>query len=209
VFRFLRPVIVTGIDVGGLNPDLADRLVQVQLRPIPEGDRKEEEELYAAWDAQRASIFGALLDLAAKAHAKLPKLPRQPLPRMADFARVLICVDDILDTSGMSRYREQLRRAGADSVTSDSFMARLIEMVYDTGDHGKTAVEILGAVDLRYYEARPVDWPRKARTVTTRLRKNAPALRAMGWTVTDDGGRNEDCVFKWTIRPPKEKRKND
>jgi hypothetical protein len=128
---------------------------------------------------------------------------------MADFARVLICVDDILGTSGMSRYREQLRRVGADSATSDSFIARLIEKVYDTGDHGKTAAEILRAVDLRYNEATPVDWPRMARTVTTRLRKNAPALRAMGWTVTDDGGRNEDSIMKWTIRPPKEKRKND
>lgn len=209
VFRFLRPVIITGIDVGGLNPDLADRLVQVQLCAISEDDRKEEEELYAAWDDQRASIFGALLDLAVKVHAKLPTLPRQPLPRMADFARVLICVDEILGTNGMPRYREQLRKGGADSATSDSFIAWLIQKRYNTGEYGQSAAEILQTVDLDYYQARPVDWPRKARTVTTRLRKNAPAMRAMGWTVTNDDGRNEDCIIKWTLRPPKEKRKND
>ena len=125
------------------------------------------------------------------------------------FARVLICVDKITGSAGMARYREQLRKANADSATSDSFVARLIEIRYDTGESGKTASEILCAVDLAYWQAKPVDWPRKARTVTTRLAKSAPALRKLGWTVDSDGGHNKDSIVKWAVRPPRENHEND
>jgi hypothetical protein len=38
--------------------------------------------------------------------------------------------------------------------------------------------------------------------VTTLLRRHAPALRELGWTVYDDGGRNKENATHWTVEPP-------
>ena len=107
VIQFRRCVVITGIDVGGLNADLTDRLVSIKLKPIEEDDRKPETELEAAWATDYAAVLGGLLDLAAKVHAMLPTLESGPLPRMADFGRVLAGVDRITDSNGMERYRSQ------------------------------------------------------------------------------------------------------
>ncbi|MGB3699310.1 MAG: hypothetical protein WBA05_17925, partial [Gordonia sp. (in: high G+C Gram-positive bacteria)] len=47
------------------------------------------------------------------------------------------------------------------------------------------------------------------RAVTTLLRRHAPALRAIGWTVDDDGGRNHSKSLQWTITPAEQKRISD
>jgi hypothetical protein len=43
-------------------PDLADRAVFLTLEPIPEECRRPEAELWAAFEAERPRILGALLD---------------------------------------------------------------------------------------------------------------------------------------------------
>ena len=202
VIKFRRAVIVNGIDVGGLNGDLADRLVPIELKRIT--DWVDEAELEAEWNTDYASIFGGLLDLAAKVHQMLPTLERIPLPRMADFARVLACVDKLENSAGMARYRTRAEHMLTDSALSDSFIARLIDMRYDTKDTPQSAAQILSHVapNSDAWGVRPADWPKKARTVTTRLNKSAPALRRMGWHVSNDGGNNHGNTTLWTIRPP-------
>jgi hypothetical protein len=203
-FSFRRCVILTGLDLGGLNGDLTDRLVPIKLEPINPDDRLTEAELENQWSTDYAVIFAGLLDLAAKVHHMLPTLERTPLPRMADFGRVLMCVDAITGGDGMARYYESARRALSDSALSDSFIARLVEMRYDSQDTPKTAAQILAAVipSGDAWGAKPVDWPKKARTVTTRLIKSAPALRQMGWQVDNDCGKNHNNTTLWTIKPP-------
>jgi hypothetical protein len=49
----------------------------------------------------------------------------------------------------------------------------------------------------------PPDWPKKARAVTTRLTRHAPALRALGWYIENDGGHNKAKATQWTITAPK------
>ncbi len=205
VFNFRRAVIITGIDVGGLRGDLADRMVPIQLKRLVKVEP--ESKLSAAWEVQRGSIFGGLLDLAAEAHAMLPTVgDAVPLPRMADYGRALACVDAIMGTDGMARYLAHRRRELASSATSDPFIEQLFESPYSTGENAKTAAQILIDVAL-YRRSGPTplkDWPESTRNVTTRLRHNAPAMRSMGWTVDDDGGQNKDGIVRWTIEPPAE-----
>jgi hypothetical protein len=199
VTKIRRGVMITGIDLGGLNGDLTDRLVPIQLGEMTE--RLTEAELETAWAADRSAVFAGLLNLAAKVHKMLPTVGKIALPRMADYGLVLHCVDKIRDTDGMARYLEQKRIMLADSAVSDSFIAHLVDM------HAKmegTAADILLMVtpsdEMPW--ARPVDWPKKARTVSTRLAKHAPALRSMGWTVSNDGGQNKQKTVRWNLVPP-------
>ena len=204
VFNFRRCVIITGIDVGGLNGDLADRLMPIKLHAIEK--RLSETELEAQWEADRAAIFGGLLSFAAKVHRKLPTAEQVSLPRMADFGQVLWTIDTISGSDGVCRYRDSGKQMMSDSAQSNSFVSRMIEMGYDTGDSAQTANQILRNVVYTNGAAIPVDWPKKPRAVTTLLNKHAPAMRLLGWTIVNDEGKNKECVIKWTIRPPHQKK---
>jgi hypothetical protein len=62
LFDAARPVILNGIEDMVERADLADRSVFLTLEPIPEERRRPEAELWAAFEAERPRILGALLD---------------------------------------------------------------------------------------------------------------------------------------------------
>ena len=115
VFSFRRAIIVTGIDFGAVRGDLADRLLPIDLHLITE-DRRIEERSIGLAGTRRTPPLGALLDLVAGVAGALPSVHLETQPRMADFARILAAVDDILGTDGLARYTD---RAGALAVDLD------------------------------------------------------------------------------------------
>ena len=86
LFDACRPVILNGIEDIVTRPDLADRAVVLTLEPIPEERRLSEAELWAAFEAVRPLILGALLDAVVEGLKRLPETRLERLPRMADFA---------------------------------------------------------------------------------------------------------------------------
>jgi hypothetical protein len=96
------------------------------------------------------------------------------------------------------------RRIAADTL-DHPFIVKLVE-----GRHAfeaQTSAEILAALtpnDKTWHA--PRGWPTSAQTAAGQLTRHAPALRAQGWEVSDDGGRNHRNVLRWTIRPPEDAR---
>ncbi|MGV0720563.1 ATP-binding protein [Mycolicibacterium elephantis] len=199
VLAFRRAVIFNGVDLQVTQGDLADRLLRIDLKRIDK--RLTDEELTSKWSQARPVILGGLLDLAAKVHARLDSTVVQNPPRMADFARVLAAVDQVLNTNGLAYYRQQRRRLAADTL-DNPFTATLIQKQLMVAD--KTSADVLAALMPADAENAPKDWPKNSRAVTAQLTRDAPALREQGWRIDNDGGRNKECVVKWTITPPKE-----
>ena len=86
LFDAQRPVILNGIEDFVARPDLSDRAVMLTLEAIPDEARRPERELWAAFEAARPRILGALLDAVAHGLRRLPETRLDRLPRMADFA---------------------------------------------------------------------------------------------------------------------------
>src|SRR5215217_1400354 len=86
LFDAARPVILNGIEEIVTRPDLADRALFLTLEPIPEERRRPEQELWAAFEAERPRILGVLLDAVVEGLKRLPETHLPRLPRMADFA---------------------------------------------------------------------------------------------------------------------------
>jgi hypothetical protein len=84
LFDAVRPVILNGIEDFVTRPDLADRAVFLTLEPIPEERRRPEGELWAAFEAERPRILGALLDAVVEGLKRLSETLLPKLPRMAD-----------------------------------------------------------------------------------------------------------------------------
>ena len=201
VTQFRRCVFLNGIDLGALRGDLAERMAVADLDRIAPAARRTEAELAADWARARPGVLGALLDLAARVHHRLAGTVVDCPPRMADFARVLAAVDAELGTAGLSRYRDRAGRMAADSLTAEEFIGRLLAGRYRCED--TTASRMLADLTPEAKEWRkPKDWPRNPRAVTTLLRRHAPALRHLGWAVSDDGGQNKNGVTLWTLTPP-------
>jgi hypothetical protein len=197
VTAYRRCAIINGVDLIIDRGDLADRLAPIRLPRVT--TRRSEDELAAAWSAARPHIFGGLLDLAAGAHRRLPNIAVPNPPRMADFARVLAAVDAALGTTGLDRYRETSRLVAVDTL-DEAFIAELVERRIDVTD--VTSAELLKEVKPNRPDWKPPrDWPKNARAVTAQLTRNAPALRAQGWAINNDGGHTKDGITRWTITP--------
>ncbi|MBY6678337.1 ATP-binding protein [Rhodococcus sp. BP-332] len=203
IVKFNRCVIANGIDVGAHRGDLAERLINAELLRIPSCQRRSEKDLNDTWEITKPIIFGALLDLAAKVHLHLPSVALVSHPRMADFAQVLAAVDSICGTEGLERYLGKAALSAQDTLSADPFIERILLTITATFSGGAT--ELLRRCQPEEISWRqPLVWPKNSRAVTGILRRNAPAMRSLGWGVEDDGGKNRDGIAKWTLTPPVE-----
>lgn len=202
VFAFRRCIILTGIDVGSLKGDLAERLLGVTLRPIDPTRRRSEKEVTAAWHAMYPRVFGALLDLCSAVMALLPDIDLDASPRMADFVPVLAAIDKILGTTGLDLYLQRIETAAEDSLSGNAFITMLRDVV--TEEFEGTARELLDEVNanLDPMARRPRGYPDSPKKVTAILTRSAPDLRKCGWEVADDDAKNHAKVKRWTLTPP-------
>ena len=197
VYSFRRCVALNGIDLGALRGDLAERMLSIQLERIPDDRRLLDSELLPAFDKAHPEILGAVLDLAAGVAGVVSSVRLDSKPRMADFARIVAAVDEVLGSDGLTAYIGKQGAMAADALSGDPFIEALAER-FPEGFHG-TAAELYH--DLKQDHA-PRGWPASGRTVTSKLRRLAPVMRKAGWTVTDDGGANHDKTLRWSITPP-------
>jgi hypothetical protein len=195
VFNFRRCVLLTSIDPGAIRGDLAERILPVKLDIIPDSERLLESEIWPAWKQAHPQILGGILDLAARVIAVLPSVQIGSKPRMADFARIVGAVDQVLGTDGLTHYIGKQTSLATDSLDGDSFITELAKINTFDG----TASELLDKITP---DKPPKGWPANARSVTQRLRRQAPVMRKAGWQVTDDGGRNHRNALCWRIIRP-------
>jgi len=201
VFAFRRCIVMSGIDVGAVRGDLADRLLPIGLHVIAEERRLEEHELWPEWEKAHPRLLGALLDLAAGVAGVLPSVRLARKPRMADYARVLAAVDQVLGTDGLGRYVERQGSLARESLTDDDFVVQIARCL--TATFSGTSADLLAKVTPTVEGWKPPKgWPATARQVTKRLRRQAPVMRKAGWVVVDDDANNHDKVVRWEITPP-------
>lgn len=169
----------TGIDVGSLNGDLAERAVWGNLGVITAAERKSEGELNAAWNKAYPSMLGGLLDLVVMTLQKLPEVHLEEKPRMADFAEVLAALDLATGSTGLEFYTLSQETVSTAIVETDDFLVALAEAVTGrwegTGSDLHRLLKMPESADVKY-------WP-KARGIDGALKRRAPDLRKAGWTV--------------------------
>ena len=82
-----RPVMITSIEDLGTHGDFTDRKLSVSCPPIDDNKRLTEAKLYAAVDAARPAILGAVLSAVSMGLRRWDVVGDGPWPRMADFAQ--------------------------------------------------------------------------------------------------------------------------
>lgn len=204
VFSYRRCMVLTGIDHGSAPADLAERMLPIRLEPIPDNAKREEREMWPRWAEDHPRILGAVLDLAAGVIHLLPSVELVNKPRMADYARVLVAVDQLLGTAGLDRYRAKQGELATESLTGDAFVQAIFEHVIASFE-GSSA-DLLAEIPAP--DRPPKGWPRNARDVTQVLRRQGPAMRKAGWQITDTTDKHTKTL-RWSLTPTETVRNPD
>jgi hypothetical protein len=179
----------------------------VTLPAIPDEARLPEEDVQRHFEAIAHDVLGLLLDGLTTALKRLPDLKLAALPRMADFARlacaaapafgwteeeVLAAIDDSAATA-VTAIIEGDPVAGA--------IQALARTRSENGEWKGTATELLEELNglvsdpVRHGKA----WPKDATRLSGRLRRLAPALRAVGVAINLDDRDGHDRTRTITI----------
>jgi hypothetical protein len=195
VWSAQRPVILNGIDEFVQRPDVFDRCVCLQLRPIMAAHRRCEEDFWADFRRDYPRIFGGVLDAVASALRLLPAIKLAELERMADFTRWGEAVAQAVGWSPgtfVSAYRGN-RRAASVVALEDSDLAKALVSLNDFhGPFKGTVTQLLQALTDYTGSGRLTipGWPKTPNVAATELRRLAPLLRVVGLSVTFERGAN-------------------
>jgi hypothetical protein len=197
VLSFLRVIALTSIGTGSLAGDLAERMLVVDLQPIPDRRRRSETQVREAFEAARPAIFGALLNQVAAVLARLTGVRLQRLPRMADFARVLAALDEANGWSTLVEYGRGAMRTAAEVLEGDPFAVAVRDFTRGRGRWTGTAKQLLD--ELPKPDPAVKNWPKDPTRVGHALTRCAPALRQLG--IECDRGKRGQRLITFSRSP--------
>ncbi|NLG65983.1 MAG: hypothetical protein GX537_10300, partial [Actinobacteria bacterium] len=188
VSAFRRAVVLNGIDLGALSGDLVDRACFVDLQRISYERRRLDAELARDFAAARPALLGGLLDLVAATLRYLPHVRLEGYPRMADHAKVLAALDMAADLGALPAFLRVAGRAFEEAVEGDAVAAAVHRLVAECGSWAGELAELLDLLTERLAkpDRPPKAWPADAARLSGRLKRAAPALRAVGVAVELD-----------------------
>nr|WP_203645614.1 ATP-binding protein [Streptomyces sp. SID14478] len=204
VFRvgYRRPLLLTGIDVGVIRPDLAERLLPLRLeRPKV---RRTEAELWTEYAEVLPVVLGSLLDLTVKVRSVKAETPTDL--RMADFAHLCAQLDAATGFGVLAAYRASLDDLNDDVIEGD-LLAQTVLRHAETLSTGMaqrmTSTEWLHLLSGLYngdgLRPLPKGWPTTGKVLSDRLKRLQPTLAARG--VLIDSGRTNTGRYLEMIRP--------
>lgn len=187
IYSFSRCIALNGINNVANRPDLLDRSILMELKRIPEGERRELKELQRDFEEALPGILGGVLDTLSKAMAIFPTVKLDKLPRMADFARWGYAIGEALGGKGqefLSEYTANIETQNIEVVNSDVVATLMIAFMKDLPIwQGLVSVLYLHLSDLApNYGINPLlkEFPSQPNMLTRRLNAIKSNLEMVG-----------------------------
>ncbi|MGE3852280.1 MAG: hypothetical protein AB7K09_11095 [Planctomycetota bacterium] len=192
IFAACRPVVLNGIADVATRPDLLDRSIRVQLRPIQvrgetpiDGGKRRvtESEIMEVFGVAHPRLLGALLDAVACGLRRLPETVLDDPPRMADHARWVVACEPALPIPAGSYLAAW--DAGVGSMHEVSMDASVVGSVLRAWFANKrewrgTSSELLDELNRQREDRPPKGWPSQPNSLSSELNRLAPSLRGVG-----------------------------
>jgi len=185
IFESCRPIAMNAIENMVHRPDLVDRAVINDILPIPEDNRKTEDEVLYEFEKARPKILGGLLDSVVEALRNYPKVELAKLPRMADFAKWIVAAEPALPWpkgTFLKVYSRNRSAAIETTLEADPLASAVRELMKDQEEWKGTSTELLTALEAQVDEKtiRSENWPGSAVWVSRKLKRPATFLRGVG-----------------------------
>lgn len=182
-----RAVILNGIDNCITRPDLGDRAIVLNLPRIDR--RRPEHEFWAAFEAARSKILGAILDLAVHGLANLSQVRVQNLVRVADFQRwATACLAACFEPGALGRALAANMSDTVETLVDNDPIAKAVgAFMVDRNEWTGTAAELL--IELTRHDhtearvSRLPNWPRDPARLSKALRALQATLAKAGISI--------------------------
>ena len=191
LFHAMRPISLNGIEDFVTRGDLADRAVVLMLKEIPDNKRYDEETFWAEFERAAPLILGALFDTVAFGLKTLPDVKLDRKPRMADFAKWIVACEGGLPWKAgtFMRAYDGNRAAALEAILESDAIATAVRSLLTRQPHWEgTAAGLLKQLNAAVAEEtrKAKEWPKTPRGMSGALRRAAPGLRKLGYTVELD-----------------------
>lgn len=208
IFEAQRPVILNGIAQVATRPDLIDRAIVLTLPVIRDRHRRNESHFWAAFEAARPRLLGALLDAIVVGLGRYQEVQLEALPRMADFATWGVAVEPACPWRAGSFLAafDANRKGSIESVLDGD---PIVDVVRALAPWTGTASDLLAELNRRTPEGltKRRDGFSTPRQVSDQLRRLTPGLRRVGIEVNlgREGGTGRRTIAirqtPWTSSP--------
>ena len=208
VIKVNRPIVLNGISASITAQDLIDRTLTIETPVITA--RVEVGDLWKQFEDNHGSLFGALLDIMAKALQILPTINLAPedRPRLVEFVRFGMAIAEASGTRGadfLNHFNEARKESIARTIDASPVASALLDW-FDARDKREakmTCKDILA--ELERFRPQGTDaWPRSGKGLSDAMRRAAPALRTLDiecrslgkmggsgyWLITKRGGKS-------------------
>jgi putative DNA primase/helicase len=146
IFTYRRPLIINGIEELPIRPDLLDRSVLIHVEPISEDRRRDEQNFWQDFETVRPQLLGRMLDVICEGLRRLPEVKLASSPRMADFARWGVAVEQAMGFDEglfMAAYQSNREDANAAAIESSPIAVALHHYLADRRSFDGTALKLL------------------------------------------------------------------
>jgi hypothetical protein len=194
---------LTSIDDIVRRPDVIDRSIFLQLRPIAPSSRRCEEDLWAEFTPDYPRILGGLLDAVVAGMRLRPEIRLAELERMADFTRWGEAVSKGVGWAPgtfVTAYRAN-RQAVSSMTLEDSHMAQaMLSLAKVHGPWKGTPSQLLELIAgyTGYCAITTPGWPKTPSRASAELRRIAPQLRMFGVSVTFERSKRAGRIVTFT-----------
>jgi hypothetical protein len=182
-----NPILINGIPSLAERPDLARRALIIHLRPIPDEERKSEDDAMRDWEKVAPGVLGALCDALAAAlkHIGTVKLARSS--SMAYFEKLIEAASPGLGwESGAFSAAYAANRADLEAAAfeADAVAVAIAELIRDDYPRGWSGAptRLLDLLSSKVAESvkRTRSWPQTAQSLGAKIERVKPLLRQRG-----------------------------
>ncbi|QQE74170.1 hypothetical protein KDJ56_20390 [Brevibacillus composti] len=187
ILEIQRCVGMNGINVVATRADLLDRSIVIELERIDDSERKEERELWEAFDADKPQIVGGAMRALSQAKAIYPNLKLNKLGRMADFTRWGYAIAEVLGLGGkrfLDAYFNNQNRSNEEAISAHPVAAAIVALMKGRKRYSASVASLLRELE-RVAETEKINtrvesFPKAAHMLSRRLKEVKSNLNQLG-----------------------------
>ena len=197
IYRYRRCIMLNGISVPFQKADIMDRAILLELKPIPEENRREENEIFTEFEQDLPSIFAGVLTAISKAMKRVSQVRKdmKHKPRMADFCVWGEAISRALgygENEFYHAYIEHIRQMDVVAIEESSIGEILLKIMEERNMWEGTPTELYTefeeAAEQLKVNTKGKYFPKAANALSRRLNNIMPNLRRIGINVEKDRG---------------------
>ncbi len=192
---------INGISLVVDKPDLLDRSILLELKPLAPENRQSEKNFWQEFEEKRPLLLGAIFDVLAGALKEYPKVELKALPRMADFACWGVAIARAMglgDEAFFTAYKENIHDQHEEAVDANPIARCVLEFMANKNEWESSPTELLAELnDLAQrlkIDTKGKLWPKDSGWLWRRLIMARNNLEAMGYLI-DRAWRNGQRVI--------------